>query len=518
MHAIPPGRTGTLNRAADRVADFVERHAGALVAALLLLYTLTTVLRAAAKPFWNDEIIALYVAGLPSISAVWRASLAGVDGAPPLHAFLLHAVHATLGDGEVAVRVPAWLGFGTFLLALFAFTRRRLGTIYGFITVLFLLKTGAYPYAYEARPYGILLGLAGLALLSWQEAATGRHRRLGLAGLFLGLFLGIANHYYAVFAIVALGSGELARTMERRRLDGAIAAALVLPFAAFIPLLPVIRAVRTRLFAHSWAPPHPEQILGTYGMLLRPALVTLVAVTIVVGVLRLTRSDPPIPSRTKRGGFNPHELAALGGFVLIPAAAVLTAMAETGTYTFRYGIPAIIGLSVFFTIAVRRLSRGGTTTAVLLLLMISLAVLKDAGRAVAAPKDPRAAVLAMHPLLLTLPETPTPVAVGDPHAFIQARHYLPRAIADRLVYLNDPEAALQYTGDDTAERNLSIVGEVVDLDVPDYRPFILAHRSFWTYETRPRWLIRRLEEDGAALTLIRRASGSRLCRVVFPTS
>ncbi len=517
MHTTSPGRTGTLNRAADRVAGFVERHAGALLAALLLLYTLTTVLRAAAKPLWNDELMGLYVAGLPSLPAMWRAFLAGVDGAPPLHGFMLHAVHAAFGDGEIAVRVPAWIGFGTLLVALFAFTRRRLGTIYGFITVLFLLKTGAYPYAYEARPYGILLGLAGLALVSWQVAADGRRRRPALAGLFTSLFLGVADHYYAVFVIAALGLGELARTAKRRRFDFPVAAALVLPLTAFVPLLPVIHAVRTRLFVHSWAPPHPEQILATYGLLLRPALVTVVATAIVVGVLRLIRYESPDPSGSKRAGFPFHELAALVGFALIPVAAVLVAMAGTGTYAPRYGLPAIIGLSALFTLGVRRLSRGGATTAVLVLLTISLAVVKDTVRAAAAPRDPRAAVLAMHPLLLALPEAPTAVAFGDPHAFVQARHYLPPGITRRFVYLNDPEAAVRYTGDDTAERNFRIEADLVDLGISDYRPFVLAHRSFWVYDTRPRWLVRRLEEEGAVLTLVGSAPESRLYRAAFPT-
>jgi hypothetical protein len=44
--------------------------------------------------------------------------------------------------------------------------------------MLFPLITNAYPYAYEARPYGLLLGFCGLSLLCWQSAAEGQSRLL----------------------------------------------------------------------------------------------------------------------------------------------------------------------------------------------------------------------------------------------------------------------------------------------------------------------------------------------------
>ena len=77
----------------------------------------------------------------------------------------------------------------------------------------------AYLYAFEARAYGLVLGFAALALLSWQSVALGRRRVLSLVCLAGGLSAAVSSHYYGIFVILPLALGEASRSVSRRRVD-----------------------------------------------------------------------------------------------------------------------------------------------------------------------------------------------------------------------------------------------------------------------------------------------------------
>src|ERR1044071_5758310 len=62
---------------------------------------------ALAKPFWNDEIYTILIAGLPSLNNIGQATKDGMDLMPPLNATLTHAIHSLAGTGRVTTRLPA---------------------------------------------------------------------------------------------------------------------------------------------------------------------------------------------------------------------------------------------------------------------------------------------------------------------------------------------------------------------------------------------------------------------------
>src|SRR6185436_6336222 len=117
-----------------------------------------TSLRALAKPLWYDELFTYYMSRLPGITSMWSAVKDGADLNPPLLYLATRAAHRAFGDGLIATRLPAILGFLTMLLCLFRFVARRCGATYGFAGMLFAALTGAYTFAYEARSYGMVLG------------------------------------------------------------------------------------------------------------------------------------------------------------------------------------------------------------------------------------------------------------------------------------------------------------------------------------------------------------------------
>ena len=153
------------------------------------------------------------------------------------------------------------------------------------------IATDAYVYAYEARAYGIVLGCAGIVLVSWQAAAARTRRTLALFTLSASLAAAISFHYFAVLLLLPLGVGELARWWERRASDramwGAILASLS-PLILFSPLIRRASSVVTGRFSQM----SPRLVAAHYEAVLVPLLIPAVAALMLVAAAQIwvTRS------------------------------------------------------------------------------------------------------------------------------------------------------------------------------------------------------------------------------------
>jgi 4-amino-4-deoxy-L-arabinose transferase-like glycosyltransferase len=141
--------------------------------ALLLAGTLVI---AARRPLWSDELYTYYIATLPSFSDIWSALLTGHEQVPLGFYAIERVFWGVFGVNSVALRLPALLGCLVMSLALFKFVSWRLSPAYGLLAAVFPMTTSAFPYAREARPYGLELGFAALALVCWQQATDSNNR------------------------------------------------------------------------------------------------------------------------------------------------------------------------------------------------------------------------------------------------------------------------------------------------------------------------------------------------------
>jgi hypothetical protein len=188
---------------AERLAHWLERHPMWPIGGILVLCLVCACVLASRKLMWNDELYTYYIATQPTVRQIWQALMTGAEQIPPTFHLLTRGVPS-----------PS----------------------YGLIAMVFPLVTDAYRYAYEARPYALLLGLSGLALVSWQAASEGRNRWPWLMLLGGSLAGAVASHYYGVLVVAALAIAELVRTRLRGPLDPPVWIALVLACTA--PLLP----------------------------------------------------------------------------------------------------------------------------------------------------------------------------------------------------------------------------------------------------------------------------------------
>ncbi len=229
---------------AESFARRVEKSRFLLITGFTILYLVSTYVLVARRLLWNDELYTYYVARLPSMTDVWGALMAGGEQLPPFFYVITRASTALLGFNNFGLRLPEIFGFWVMCLCLFVFVARRASNVYGLLAAIFPLLTNAYYYAYEARPYGLILGFGALALLCWQSATINYWRRLSIVCLTLSLAAALSTHYYGIFVIPALAFGETVRTVIRRRLDAPVWAAFCLAVAPLVLHLPLIRQAR----------------------------------------------------------------------------------------------------------------------------------------------------------------------------------------------------------------------------------------------------------------------------------
>lgn len=497
---------------------------GTIVAILLLAaLVFVTTRAAAAKPFWHDEIYTLAIAKLPRVHDVWAAHREGTDLAPPLNTLATRLTVAMFGSGPVSGRLPALAGYWTMTLVVFIMLRARTNLTLAITGALIPAQTAAFRYSYEARPYGLAMGLCALALFSWTEAARHSRRPLYLPVLALLLAAGVWTHYYGVFVIGLIAVAELLRQIRARRIDRPMWLAIAVPAAAAIPLLPVLRSA-SKQRSHFWARPDAVTASEAYSFLLQPLIEVLWSVwgiailaLLVVGMVRERRArgrtgaapGRPRPAASP-GPF--HEVCAFSGGMLLPLA-MLAAAPLTGAFTPRYGLLAVPAFALALPIALRWAARREWLPHVVL----CAAFLLPFGRAVVdsfdAPAEGRPNPVEQRALLMSALSAPGPIVCSGSLTFLQLWYYTPPALRGRLVYLADPDAAVRFTGSDTFDRGYLGLAKRTAVSVEPYDTFMERHREFRIYAAGSGWLLDRLQESGARIDAIGTETGGRLYRV-----
>ncbi len=494
----------------ERIREFAENFAGELerrpwwwVGFFTIVYVSITVLNAARRALWFDELFTYYVSRLPSLADVWAALASGFDPNPPLPYLLTRLAHGLLGSGSLGTRLPAILGFWLMCLCVFWFVRRRTSALVAAVAMAMPLVTTAYDYAYEARGYGLVLGGSAMALLSWQSA-QGRQRGIALAGLALGVALAVSSHYHAVLILCALGLGELFRSWAARRIDLPVWLALaggLTPLAAYLPL---IRSGMGNVLSHSlgsdqfWTKPTLGRIPEYYAYLLHPALP---AVALSLGLLLVATKLGFLDRASEKSSRDEepplHEIVAAGGFLILPVFLYIAAKVVTGYYLDRYALSGVVGCAAMTGFGLHRTARGKHIVGVVLLG----GTLSGFAAARFFPKIQqyafRGPVMVATDALYPSGDA-RPIAVANALQFLQTCHYGSPEVVSRIRYLADPQKAVRKP-DFIAELALLGLRKWVPIKVEDYAGFLAAHASFWVYHNslnQVEWLIAQLAADG----------------------
>ena len=315
--------------------------AGLLLALFSALYFTRIFFAASEKTFWYDELWSLYICRLPTLHAAWNAVLSGADYNPPFFYAVQRAGRTLFGEGLVGFRMPEILSFWVLCLCLFRFVSRRAGLLAGWVAMVLPVLTGAYFYAYEARPHGLVLGFCGLALVFWDMVEEQRNW-IWLLAFSAALEAAFLSHCFALLIAIPFGLVELFRTIKLRRIAWTRWVALILPavFAvgSFIPLLRSYdqRLSRTLQRTHEFSHPALQKVPLFYQDLLTPCIEFLICALVL---FVLGRSFP-----ARRFG-RTNTILALG-FITLPIWGLVLARLTGGPMYLRYFMAAVLGFSI----------------------------------------------------------------------------------------------------------------------------------------------------------------------------
>jgi hypothetical protein len=443
---------------------------------------------------------------------VWNALMARGEQTPPLFFAITRLSFRLFGVNQFSIRLPEILAFLAMMVCLYVFARRRMSSMSALCAAAFPLVTTAFPYAYEARAYGLVLGFAALALLSWQTAtsAASRARLFAVACLAASLAAAVSSHYYGVFVLVPLALGEAVRTVTRRRLDIPVWAALAISIVPLAWHLPLIKAA-TAYSGAFWSPPRWGDLPDFYQYLLTPALIPVAAIVILWTIHRAAVGHGPSPIGDGERTLPLHELAAIVGFVLIPLVSVVTAKLVTGAFVNRYALAAVIGLSALAGLSTELTFRRRPAARGLVAACLAAWFVVSQARELRHPTGVSAATVARpEEWVAAVPDRDLPLVVADPHNFTVLSHYGAPAITSRIVYLADPDRALKVLGHNSVERGMvDLIQPWFHMNVVPFEPFVATHSRFLVYGNFVRlaflnWLAPELRARGWHMELLNR--------------
>lgn len=476
----------------------IESRPRLALAIFAMFYLAVTLVASRLKPFWYDELATYYISRLPDWNTIFTALAAGADLNPPTLYFFTRISHTLLGANEVSTRLPATLGFLVLLLSIYSFLVPRVGRPIAFAAMAFPTVTGAYNYAFEARPYGLMLGCLGLALLAWQ-----RNKPLLLGAI---LWLAVTTHAYSFLAIGPFLLAELVTWRRTGKPRWQYLVALAFPFTALAMYIPLLGNHNKVLLENDTFRPGLDSLPHFFHTILNPTLFPLLIV--LAFAIWTARPTEQTESATQ------EDLALTAGFLLIPIAAILLATGVTRIFFDRYGLPGVIGLTFLFAWLMARLnSRQAPALATILFAIWTVAsvvpydALKSAMRSNWQP-DP--------PLESIRPDLPAVISNGI--SFLPIAHYAPKTFSDRLHFLLDREAAVQFTGSDALDVAYPIMKKWyqfpghIDLYkefLARRQPFLLIGPSTNTLD----WLTKKLLADGATVKILAIRKETTICEV-----
>ncbi|MBN9661242.1 MAG: hypothetical protein J0H49_23820 [Acidobacteria bacterium] len=479
---------------------------------LILLLSLGLGLwHAGTKPFWFDEILTIEVSRLPSSEARWQALYDGCDGMPPGY-YWISAMAARLPlDDHTRWRVPSLLGWLLALGGIHLFVASVCGRGAGLAAVLLLALTPVSSYAWETRPYALLLGVLGWAAVSWQRA--GRHWGW-IAALAVLLTAATNLHYLAPLSVLCFALAETAVTLAQRQIRWRIWAAFAVAAIPTLAALPLLIKMKADFGARFWARPELGGLPYYYGNLLGFPLAVALAL-LPFGFVYLLRAI--LLEKPANGRWQALQLAL--SLLLLPLLSLLFALATHGGFNERYAMPVVLGYAAAIPLLLAW-NPGGVARGFTLSLLLAFLIL-TAREAAGLRTQPSAQRAGQSGAALTaLRSTSDPsLVVANPLEFLSAWYYARPDERARLFYIGEPEAAYRLGGTDGAVRLLLALRRMNAAPVRTFEEFLTNRQDFLLLTAGPaflNWQAPRLKELGWRLDPLGTVAGGQLYRASAP--
>jgi hypothetical protein len=487
------------------LGEWVESHIAICLCSLLATYICAELGYSLRIPLRHDEIFTWYIAQAPSAGSLLHLTRT-VDLNPPLSYLLTRLTFQVLGVGTLQTRLPEMLGFGLALVCAFIFVRRRAGDAFGLLAAVILLSGKASEPAIYGRPYGLMLGFAGLALVAWQSSTLAQDRGASTPGkdLLLGLSLAalLLTHVFGMFTWAAISVAEVIHAVQSRRVVRSRILSLALPLTAAVFYVPIFRLHTAGLFPSAFQA-HYSQVFVYYASRTSRELISIVCTISILFMVAGRQWLRP----SARFAFTRSEWVAVTIVLLSPIILICRLAYEHAAIFYRYGDFAAIGFAILITGLLCKLTGNRSTPAVIATIAFLLvssrlqyAVIFAAQGHIFRHSEP--AVTSLHSRILDASNLP--LVINSGLIFAEMNKYEPALLLDRTYYLTGGPIAVQY-----AHANLfeGVPTEIVEFHFrghsEPYTAFVQEHPLFFLlagdHDFPEEWLLRKLQADGAQI-------------------
>jgi hypothetical protein len=464
-----------------------KREFWLVVAVLTALYVVSVTL-GNRRYVWFDELFTFDFARSTSMQQLWYRVLR-FDCNPPAVYVLSRFSMSIFGATPLGLRFPSMVEFYFGSMVILLYVRRKVEIAFAAVAVLMLwVVAPTLYYAVEARAYALFFLSFACLLLSWDTAIHASRRGWALLGISVSTLALVGAHVFAPFTLLAFVVAEAVRFLRRKSSDFPLWAALLVPMLGILLDIPIIRLYKGIIF------PQKASYMTIVVFFEDTFGAATMALVFAVVLLMPWRRKPG----TSSPRFSAEEMALVACMFLSPILLNLILMHRHGQFYNRYCVPSqvtlLAALAIFLAHRVR-LDRvvGYAVTALLILLL-----LKDqVWHPLRYPAPQRIGVLAsVQPNL--------PIVIGEGQVFMEMNHRENQAFLDRVYFLKDPQASLQYAHTNyfqefEAPDVMAKVGFPFTAKFAPYSDFVQQHRQFLLLANPAEWLFPKLLSSGASI-------------------
>jgi 4-amino-4-deoxy-L-arabinose transferase-like glycosyltransferase len=453
----------------------------------LVCYALArSLVYAALKPLWFDEVLTYVVSRQGSLSAIWAALRQGVDGNPPAFYLMERGASFLAPNEHVGYRLLSVCGFACTLIFLFIFVKRRHGVERALLCSSVLLITPLFTlYAEEARPYSLVTALIALAMVCYQRLPAAKWA----VGLCFSLVFAALLHHYAVVAFLPFFLAELSHLYYSRQTRLGPWLALLVALGPLTISWPMLMWMKHNWGPHFWVGATLSDVSAAYGSFFRlgapwgVALCGITVFTMLATIRRASRAEAA--AAFQQALISEHVL--LLGLVVLPIIGFGVAKVTRGPFVERYFLPSLLGIAAAAIYALDYTNGKSLRAAGLALLLAISSQEFGFWKSLGNRERPADIVAPIANLAGATLYRGLPIVISDAGEYVEFWHYAPPRLLQRAVALPNPEGAATYAGADTVDKLALALRPFAPAGIQDFSSFEATHSAFLLYSNGSRW-------------------------------
>jgi hypothetical protein len=490
-----------------RSADLLESNVFLCVGVIAIVFLPVSLIQAHKILLTNDEIYTVHIAQAPTLRAMFSMARE-IDLHPPLHYLAERVALAVPAPRWLAARLPNILAGMVFCLALFRYVQKRLGNLYGLAAVAVFWLSAEIDFAWSDRPYMQWLMWLVLLLLCRDVAMPQKRPWWATVAVFGAASAMVLTHLLGVACLWPFWLVESLRIFQRRRVDWPMAAAISLPVLWAALGFYQMHHVQENVFPPDKLPSLQLAVtmygdVTGYSVLVLPAC--YVGLMLMFGKVRASpRFLSQAEGLSQQGGFDKQDLVVLAGLLLLPVLLFLPSGIFHLQFWPRYAAMAVIAWAALAAqMIAHRLSLAKLFAVVALCASVGFLVYRVVSDVDVEGHSGGGAGVGRSPIQLSSLHPELPIVAASPMTFVEMSDRESPAVAQRLYYLTDHNAAMQYAHY-TLFENEDKIAKLLQLPshVEKMEPFLREHDAFYmvgTYDAGEIWLLRSLAANGAKM-------------------